>query len=37
MHAGVPTDVPICVSAAHGARGADGFRDAEVGDHRDVA
>ena len=40
MYAGVPIDVPICVSVAlrtSRARGADGFRDPEVGDDRRAA
>ena len=41
MYAGVPIDVPICVSVAParrvGARRADRLRDAEVGDDRGAA
>ena len=40
MYAGVPIDVPICVSVAPpavGARGADRFRDPEVRHHRRAA
>ena len=40
MYAGVPIDVPTCVSVAAadaGPRGADRFRDAEVGDDRRAA
>ena len=40
MYAGVPIDVPICVSVASGRRrprGADRLRDSEIGDDRGAA